>query len=180
MPGFRFEAEVIRLDHKAFSKTAIETLDTQMRNAAREFLRAAIPRVPIDTGMAVGSFLNIGRFLRIAVPIGPGPYSRKHPNWKTPQTYTHTDGTKMPKTPESGANLSTDPAQAFRREGEKVSFDFRSDVYHYMLNDIGLKYGPWHSFSAGRAAFEEYTREILPGKLPKVYEFIRKRNISSE
>jgi hypothetical protein len=180
MPGFRFEAEVIRLDHKAFSKTAIETLEVQMRNAAREFLRAAIPRVPIDTGMAVGSFLNIGRFLRVAVPRGPGPYSRKHPNWKKPQTYTHFDGTKMPKTPESGASLSTQPEDAFQRNGGEVSFDFRSEVYHYILNDVGIVHGPWQSFSHGRAAFERYTREILPTKLPKVYEFIVKNTISSE
>jgi hypothetical protein len=174
MPKITFQAEILSIDLAAWTKSLTEAAEVQLRQGAREFLRAAIPRVPIDTGMAVGSFLNIGRFLRVAVPRGPGPYRRSRPN-EGPQTYKDPSGNEGLKTPDFGAELSTDPEDAFTRRNNIIAFTFRSNVYHYQLNEFGF-FGPWGSFDAGSEAMEQYMLNVAVNKLPRITSFIVKRN----
>lgn len=169
MPGFSLEAQAIDFDLNSLSRTASDRLEAHARQAAREFLRAIIKShaVPIDTGMAMGSFLNLGRFLNVAVPQGPGPHRGQ-------RTYVHSDGTRYPnqKGPELGAQFATKPEDAFIFTPTSVTFQFETDVYHYILNEFGLVFGPWNSFEIGREAALAYSKANFVKQMPKLLDFV--------
>ena len=160
-------AETLEIDENKYRRQINKILEKEVRQAARAFLRAAIPLIPIDTGMAVGSYLHIGRFLNVAVPRGRGPYPGQ-------MIYRHTDRREFPKSPESGADLSTSPGDAFKNDGRRFRFIFQSKVYHYILNDFGFVHGPWGSINAGREAFLNYARTTIKSKIPHLRKFIVK------
>lgn len=189
---------------KAAIKKAIEI---QSRLAARAFIRASVPRVPIQSGMARGSFLNLGRALRVAIPM-PLPYSgdvayvevkRKRKGvrphlYKAGETYKkyikwyyHPNGSRYRKTPEMGAKLSSVPAGAKAediftwKDNGTLVFSFQSAVNHFNLNNFDgtptVASSPWHAIEAGKDA---YIAEManLRQKLPKISEYIVETNIT--
>lgn len=175
MISLKFEAEAIEFDLNSLTKRQTERLNAHARQAARVFLRAIISAgvVPIDTGMAMGSFLNLGRFLRVAVLEGPGPHNGQ-------RTYTHSDGTKYvdQKGPELGARFATQPQDAFISTDDRVEFQFQTDVYHYYLNEFGLSFSsPWNSFEVGREAALAYSRANFLKDMPRLLNFIVKTEI---
>ena len=162
------------VDVQKARKTIEKVGELQLRSAARAFVKAAIVKVPVDTGMARGSFLNIGRFLKIAIPI---PKRRTRHKDGSPILYYHRPGSKgIPKTPEAGANLSV---YSFKKLGPgKMNFEFQSKVLHYVLEDrIGIHSQRWGSFEAGRNAFIKELRN-LKKRLPRVEAFLLKTTIS--
>ncbi len=52
-------------------------VETEMRNAAREWLRAVVPRVPVWTGTSAGTLMPLSRFLRAAIPAPVPEVTRK-------------------------------------------------------------------------------------------------------
>lgn len=161
--------DVLNFDAAGYTRAVREAIEAEFRQAARAFIRAAIPRVPVQTGMARGSFLNVGRFLRVAVPITPTRFN---------QRYYPPGGGSIPKTPESGAALSTRPESMIKRQGNRVTFTFQTGVFHYTLEDaIGVRSGPWGSFAAGRAAFTARIRNLRT-RLPKIGAFVTRTSIT--
>lgn len=136
-----------------------------MREAAVEFIKASVPKVPVDTGMARGSFLNMARALNrfgfgVTVDINPARiHSRKKPLY-----YYTKSGERLPKTPQQGAKLTE---YALGIEGNKVIFSFKSNVIHYALMDFyNVKgNGPWGSMEAGMIAFRAKMKELKGGKI---------------
>lgn len=136
-----------KIDGKGYTDYVRQQIELNVRQAAREFIRAAIPRVPVLSGMARGSFLHLGRALRVAIPINPSQRNG---------IYYGPNGERLPKTPESGARLSTSPENAFKNRGNNIQFEFNTRVFHYTLEDIfGVRSptAPWRSFQAGQEAF---------------------------
>lgn len=162
---------VPKFDAVGYTKAVKESIEIQFRKAAAKFVRAAIAGVPVQTGMAKGSFLNIGRFLRVAIPISPS----KRNQWYYPPG----GGGRIPKTPQQGAALSTQPADAFKWNGNRLSFEFETGVFHYTLNDlIGIHGPPWGTFAAGRDAFIAEMSLGLRTRLPNIGSFITLTSIT--
>jgi hypothetical protein len=146
-----------------FTKTFNETLDIEIRNAARAWLKIVMTHVPVWTGMAAGSLIPLGQYLRIAIPIHRNPSADTHGyQWRS--------------------EAQGIPLGHFRFEHRKtsVTFWFSTDVAHYNINelfdprpDIHLIHdAPWHSWEHGRVAFFDYLHKNLPQKLPKLKNYI--------
>jgi hypothetical protein len=59
MPFFGVEIEFLEFDALTFQKTLIRAAENQMKQAAKAFARAALPRIPIRTGFVRGSWDNL-------------------------------------------------------------------------------------------------------------------------
>lgn len=161
--------DILELEVEQYTKSVRKAVEVHTRNAVRKFMRAAIPRIPVDTGMARGSFLNLGRFLRVEVPINPVSFDKK---------YYYKPAYGSPKNKETGASISTDPEDAFYWKGGKFWFAFNSQVFHLKLEDeIGVHSGPWNSFRAGRIAYLIEMRKIKQ-RLPNIKGFFIKTTVS--
>lgn len=138
----------IKFEKKKYLKSLEKAVGEVFRQAIREWLRSVILNVPVKTGHARGSLKPLGAFLRVAVPIKPKAGERNK------------SGT--------GANQSkfiiiddkTNPGQG------KFVFEWRSDVFHYYLNEFGFVHGPWGSIEAGEQAFFNYLETNLERRLP--------------
>ncbi len=143
-------------DTVKFNKTLRERLNVQVRNAAREFVRAAIVNIPVDTGEARGTFLPLGRFLNIAVPINGDPEPDKNPT--------------------TGAGPDKQLLFTFPSNQYGVYFQIDWQLFHFWFNEFfetrSNHYKPWDSIEAGREAFLEYMRTVAPLRLPKLKDFI--------
>jgi hypothetical protein len=153
----------LTLDPQRYTKTLDKYMEVQMRQAAREWLRAVIQKVPVWTGMSRGSLKPLGAFLRVAIPISPVEFRKG-------------------MGPEAGARRST---FFFGRKNTKYKFYFNENVLHYTMNEFFnvnppihlIHPGQWHSFEAGEDAFEAYVKDVLPGRLPKFEDVIFKKVI---
>jgi hypothetical protein len=170
---------VFKVDQKRFKKTLDKNVKTQMRQAVREFLRAAVPRIPVDTGMARGAFLHLGRLLNVAVPITPRSKNK---------LYYHDPAYGKPKTQRLGENLTYingKPSLGIRfdtiitRKGNTYLFSIESDIFHLILNDVfgSQTTGPWKGFQHGRAAFVKYLEDNKTKVFGELSNYLLKSNI---
>jgi len=162
MLKFRGRFSFPKFDKAKYSNTLEEACKVQMRQAARAWLRAAFPHVPVWTGMARGSFLPLRDALgNVAVPITPTEF-------------------RPGMGPQAGRALGS---FRFERRGTRFLFHFETKVPHFVENDQNpappglqarLKHPtPWHSFQAGDAAFTKYLEESLADKLPRIKDYIK-------
>jgi hypothetical protein len=162
------QATGFKIDPRRLNGRILAATRRAMLDAAKEFLIAAAPKVPIDTGMARGSFLNMVHLLESSglgnvsdsviggVPTTP---QRTLKNGK-PLTYYHSGGGRYPKTPYTAqSKFSTQPDQILKKVGDMVVFSYKSDVDHYNANDEKLG---WHSFRRGTEAFANKLRKFHP------------------
>lgn len=176
MPRLRATIDIVKFDSKEYTKALKKQVELQTKQAARALVRAAVSQIPVDTGMAAGSFLNLSRYLRnigltITAKSRTGKYYGKpggpgHPipkNKNTPGDY----GLVIPN------------EKVFTWVGNRHVFTFQSKVVHLTLNDlIGTKgTGPWNAFQAGQAAFLQEMRN-LKKRLPSVKSYLTKTTVS--
>lgn len=138
-------------------------LEEQVKNAAREFLRTVITKVPIYSGEARGTLQPLGRFLRVPVPTTGVPAAlRKSPGHDAA----------------SGALQSS--FEFDLKDGFKPRFKFDVTLAHFITNEYhtGLpeqKYlkwpTPWGAIAAGRASFKRYLDLTLKRSVPHVKDF---------
>lgn len=151
-----------------------ESMRLLVEDAARAFIRAAVLKVPVDSGMARGSYLNIGRFLRVQIPISP-----KSPRSANSRKYL---GTNVTKSPTVGAALSVTPEQAFQQQGGITVFNFNTRVFHYNLNEFfplrSNRGVPWRSLDAGQLAFFEFLNANLLKRIPQFNQFLTTTTIN--
>lgn len=167
----------LKIDGDKLTKSTKELIRKTFAEAAVHFIEQTAPAIPVDTGMARGSFLNMLAYLKnrglspnVNIPTRP-MRTRKD---GSPLRYRHTDGTGMPKTPKQGALLTTKSSQIFRFVDSKVQFEFNSEVKHLNLNEriaTRVPNTPWHAFSRGRVAF---LREIknMATQMPRIQEYL--------
>jgi len=157
MPRFFGKIDKIELVKGKLTKKIEEALAVGMRNAAREFVRAVLINIPVQTGEAAGALIPLGRMLRVAIPIRP----------------TRSQAGKNPST---GAEKSS---YKFVSKYPKFTFEFEAGVIHYTLNEFGLGVGPygpdkkqppWNTFGAGKAAFLAYLERNKLLSDPKIIE----------
>jgi hypothetical protein len=161
MGGFQIKVDmpVIIFKQREFTRALREEVQTQMRQAAREFLRAVINRVPIDTGEARGTLLPLGRFLRVSVPID----------------VLNAKANKNPDTGEINAPLLFD----FETTGKGEYFTVQMQLFHFWWNDFFTHNyenpqidPPWHSIEDGVKAFMDYIKTDGYKRLPRLKEFL--------
>ena len=151
---------MFKFDAKKFSRTLRKELSTQTRQAARAFLRRTIVKIPVDTGQARGTFLPLGRFLRVAVPIGGA----------------------QPEANKSASTGSSGEKQMlfqFSLDNQGSYFEIEPQLFYFWWNDFfahhypkGQLPTPWESLEAGKDAFIDYMRNVAPSRLPKLKDFI--------
>jgi hypothetical protein len=145
---------------QGYTKTVKEYLRVQIRQAAREFVREAVVRVPVDTGQARGTFLPLGRFLNVSVPI-PGANA------------------KFNKSEDTGAEPQNQLLFRFTSTKTGESFEIDPQLFYFWFNDFfAHSYPnaqlptPWGSLEAGWEAFMEYMRVVAPQRFPRIEKFI--------
>lgn len=175
MPRFFGKVDTIKFERGKMMETNRKQLETHFRSAIKEFIIGALSKVPVDTGMAQGSFLHLSRFLRMGLAVPTKPIKR------TDQYYYLRAGLKIPKTPEYGARLSTTPAETivFDKAKDKITFEFQSKVHHYTLLEFFAVRGKgqWQSYQEGRRRFFEKMKEFK-SKIPKIQSFLTRTTIS--
>lgn len=159
MPGMILELQDMKFDIVGFRKSVQAALEIQIRNAAREWLRAVILHVPTFTGETRGSLQPLGKFLRVAVPISPVAVRKGH-------------------SPATGAQQQL---FTFSYVNGIYTFEYQSNVLQYKINEfydvshiIPLRTKvPWDSFIYGNAAFQAYAKNVIPKRIPRVTDFIK-------
>lgn len=159
---------ISRFDKLEFNKNewterTKKQLETQMRQGLREMLRVVIQEVPVYTGMARGSLMPVGKFLRIAIPISPDPIAQyKHPG----------------KNPDAGAALTS---FEFVTRGISPQFTLDIGTLHYQLNEfrrskLKLRHPtPWNSFKKGRRAYVRYLKNNLLRRVTRLTRYISRQ-----
>lgn len=174
---FTFSAELAQLDLAKITKGIQNAMRIRMRNAARAFVRAAVQQnlVPIQTGMARGTFLNIGRLLKVAIPLSGARFTRINKKSGTvrkgsPIIYYYGPDGKILKTPQAGAALATQTQDIFSDNGAIFNFHYGNDVIHYNINDFfpRVRGAPWGSYEAGAEAFIADMQKNLPKYFPQL------------
>lgn len=156
----------LALDEVKFTEKLFDILDEQNKQAARQWLRAVLLRVPTFTGEARGSLLPLGAFLQEYIPI-------------------HVKEIRKGHSPSIGAEQSEFKFQ----RGINTGFTFTEGVVHYIINEyydvnppIHLTHGPrpWFSFLKGREAYRAYMEKYLIENLPNIADFMFVRGIATK
>lgn len=167
---FKFED----FDSKGLKKTWDAGMQTQMKQAARAWLRAILttelPRVPskpgppsigippVWTGTARGTLTPLGKFLNVKVEIKPIAFR-----------------------PGFGPDVGRGKGKfAFENDGKGVyRFRFSTQLVYMVLNefnqsDLDLTHKtPWGGFKIGQKAFKNYVENVMPKRLPTIASAIR-------
>lgn len=170
-PVFKITYDVIKIDNEAYRRAVTNYILNKMYDAARAFVRAAIPKVPVDTGMARGTFLNVGRLLNVTIPI----------NIKSVGKLYNNRGQILPKQPESGAALAIKADRALRFQGDTFIFEFNQDVFHYNLNEFfggHAPTAPWRSYVVGQEAYNRSFASNFIKEFPQIQDYITKETVS--
>jgi len=143
------------LNIRAYIAAASEYLEDKLKEGARIWLTNVTGRVPIWTGMARASLIDISRLVNGRVVLAPLKAKSRIPQ-----------GESM-----GSARIITDFPY--------FAFEVSTLVPHYVLQEFknvrhltgrGSPSAPWFSFAAGQAAFFEFARTVqLP---PVVYDSI--------
>ncbi len=167
MPNF-FTVKVygLKFNAKGYTEALDKVIQIQIRQAAREWLRAVFKEVPVYSGQARASLLPLGRYLRVSIPIDPvDKATKRYPNAIT-----------------TGQSQQT---YEFRAEGAVYTFSFSTQVPHYLVNEFNTGLGspplihptPWNSLQAGKIAFQQYLRNNLKKKIPKISKYVTRTKI---
>lgn len=164
MMKFRGRLSFPKFDAKKYNDKLQEEVNAGLKTAAKEWLRAVIPKVPVWAGTSRGSLQPLGRFLKVAIPISPTVNGAKAKN----------------AGPEVGAAQGV---FKFSREGKRFIFTAGSGVPHFITNNFyqvpnppfRLKEKtPWRAFEAGDEAFKAYlSSDVFKRRIPKIKDFVK-------
>lgn len=155
----RFHGQFVaaRLNVEAYRKSVDEVLGNALEEGARIWLTAVTGRVPLWSGMARASLLDLSRLVNGKILLSPLKAKSRIP---------------------LGESLGT---ARILSDFPSYIFEVATSVPHYTLQEFtsvrprGSPTAPWHSFEAGQDAFFEYARSVrLP---PVVYERIVVRKL---
>lgn len=186
MGRINLTVDILKFDSGRYTKALGASIGLQMKRAALAFVRAALLRMDghVDTGMAAGSYLHLGRYLRnlgvgeagvepfIASQRKRGPGKYYHPPGRA--------GKPIPKDQNTAGDfgLVPKPVTMFKFDGRhRQVFTFYSNVFHYKLHEFGFEGPAWESFEAGRAAYMAEMKN-LKTLIPPVKEFMVKSTVS--
>jgi hypothetical protein len=186
--GFSVRASLPSLDAKAFNAALQKACRDALIKAARKFLLAALPRVPIYTGFARGSFGTledaVGRFqagggspkietTKKGVSKAANPSKRQ-------LYYYPPKGVKVLRNTLNGRTFATKTSDLFSQGRAKIAtgesaifFRFSVDIEYFNYLDRNK----WGAFQAGTAAFDTELRAQLDKLLPKIKNYLIRKEV---
>lgn len=163
---FQFKGTIkkVALEKSKFTKTLDEACATQVRQAARAFLRAALTKIPLYTGMSQASLVPLARFLNVSL----------HPKiTELAASHGHKDRTA------EGERLGKS-AFKFKNTKQLHTFEFNIPDFYFRVNEFEkapasfklTNETPWRSFDEGLAAFNSYLNANLRERAPKLKDYV--------
>lgn len=190
-----FTASIIKFDVKKYMEAVREAIRDVFTKAGQKFLLAAIPKVPIWTGMARGAFRNlediVGKVtndvtsgVRIRTTRGVktgsllrGGGSKIQSKYRKGYFYQPPGGARIARTPQAGRQFATQPDKIFDFVGTGQKTGNHSFNFHFEIN---LTYADtrdwWGAFKSGQSEFEIYVKANL--KLPDPLKFTTRKQVS--
>lgn len=173
------------LDRKRYLMDFQAAINQSVIKAARAFLVAAVPRIPILTGMARSAFSNLEDFAGRLESNGTSFHSSKGgrtrivPRKGRKYYYYPPGGTRIERTNISGRQFAT-PLPEISGEGRltKVTqgsrfvFKFEVNIKYVDINEPR-----WQAFEMGRKAFNETLKVELDKTIPDMGKYFIKREI---
>lgn len=177
MPKFRVAVTWVSFDRERFLTDYRKVVDDAFIKAARKFLLAAVPRVPVLTGMARSGFRNLediaGRVSGGRIRGTLKGARNKKPLTNKKYYYYPPTGNRILRTPTSGVSFGTDKDKILVRTGtgSRLRFTFNIDITYIDKNEP-----IWEAFSTGREAFNEELNIQLK-RLPELGKYLVRREI---
>lgn len=178
----KLRAKVIKTNTVKFIKALDKDLRIQNRQAARAWLREALTNIPTYTGTARGTFKPLGRALRVSVPkFGPKGAQGNLANAAKKKYFQYPKGGRKYKLGfNEGAQYSKYRFKTYKTKTSiQISFTFNNQLLYLLWNDIYPAPNwitlpsnpPWEALDYASIAWEDYIKNVLPGKLPKLKNF---------
>lgn len=179
------QATIYELDAAGYTSAMKKYLEQSAKQAAREFAKTALSRIPIRTGFVAGSFgtltdlLGSGSRFNPIVSVVRGAISKARSflgikkaevSANNQVEYYTGHGGKVLKTTVSGRQFATKSEDILKWEGDILIFRYDVDITYFALNDnVGGRSptAPWGAFAAGQVAFEDYMEKSGLLALPK-------------
>ena len=186
--GFSVRASFPELDEKKFIKAVKDACRQALLKAARKFLLAALPRVPIFTGFARGAFGNLEDLVGRFTPAGGGGkietkkkgLSRAQNFAKRTYYYYPSKGNRIIRNTISGRPFATKTADILSQGRAKIAtgesaifFRFSIDISYFNYLDRSK----WDAFGQGTTAFNTELKTQLERLVPKIGKFLIRKDI---
>lgn len=182
-----FTATGFQFKRAEFSEAFKAAIKLEMRNGAKEFVKAALIRVPVRTGFARGTLLNLADAIGLSASASPVAFKRRLDKRRLNTINVPLNGQLeyyegVPKTPENARQFSTPLNKVFTNNGRTFNFNYEMTVLYYEINDVNSnRYtpsAPWRSFEFGSAAFIDYLERVGLKRLPAITEYIVKKRLT--
>ncbi len=165
--GIIFDCRIqgIKLEYGKFTKSLNEIMETQLRNAAREWLRAVVIATPVYSGESRGSLLPLAGYLHRHIDIFPAHAWKVRPPGPTSLGI------------EVGASRGS---YSFTSTNYVYTFTFSTEVPQFLINEFNVGLGspplihptPWRALEAGENAINQYLDENILKRFPKVSDYV--------
>lgn len=161
----RLQVREFKFESEKYRKAVLAAMEKQVKRAARAFLRAAIPHVPVVSGQARGMLKPLGRFLKVKVDTQGAVSDRSR-----------------------GRSVLRGENEGYKGpfiivEHDRVIFAYSITTLHYRINEIkspggrgpsGLSY-PWESIKKyGREAFQKELKKGIAKRIPRLKNYIKR------
>lgn len=170
-------ASVDLINVAAYEKAVRAEVTRVFMKAGQRFLLAAIPRIPIWTGMARGAFREAeDLFGKVTVDAQSGGYrirGTRGGGQKITSRYLKgfyyypPGGGRIPRTPQSGRQFATPSGQILKASlvNSRFGLSFKFGIDMTYVNYLDDK--KWGGFRAGQQAFIDYVNAnlVLPNPL---------------
>jgi hypothetical protein len=165
MPSVNMSVWLPVLDRERYLRDFRQAIRQSVILAAQKFLEAAIPKIPVWTGMASGALENLEIFAGVSVP-------RDSPRGIA----YYYQGQR--RTPELGQSLATPPGNVLSGDittaetGTRLHFNFSVNIDYFDVLDA-----KWGSMEAGEAAFESELHTQLHDLQPNIGDYFITRRV---
>lgn len=155
----------LELESFRYTKTLDLKCGQIIREGAREWLRAVIKRVPVQTGAARSTLIPLSRVLREPFAVTPVRKWDRRALGESKNTFTVKDDRTNPMSFVYEFSWSSDLVWYEINEYQKAIFGHRG------VNPYPVASAPWHSLEAGRDAFFRHINTTMQHRLPKFVDF---------
>lgn len=187
---FSFSASVEKFDKEAYKAAVDAAVYKAFVKALQKFLLAAVPRIPVWTGMLRGAFRNVediagkvtGESKSTAgVRIRKGRKGGGRDTTTRLAYYYPPSGTRVRRTPETGRQFATASKDIIDVTGGSLA---TGRTAYYLKFEVNITYFDlldekrgWNAWKLGTTAAEEYVRNNLV--LPDPLKFTTRKLIKS-
>jgi hypothetical protein len=149
MADFTLSGSFPTIDDATLQLVVQKWLTEEARRAVAEFLKAALPLVPVRTGFLSGSMAGLTRYFGTPQPdqLSAKVVSLFRGGTAKREYYYPRHGGKILKTPYSGLGLVTRPESVAQVGEDRIAIELAVDIDYYEVNE-----SHWHSIEKGTQA----------------------------